>query len=91
MNNSHPLISIVLPAYHEEGSIRPIYDELCVILSTLEGRYRYEIIYVDDGSTDGTWREIDTLSQVDTRVKGVSLSRNFGKELALTAGIEAAG
>ncbi len=90
MNNPLPLISLVLPAYREEQNIRLIYDELRKVLSTLEGRYNYEIIYVNDGSTDHTWQEIETLCHTDSHVKGVDLSRNFGKELALTAGIEAA-
>jgi glycosyltransferase involved in cell wall biosynthesis len=90
MNNPHPLISIILPAYREEENISLIYHELTNILQTLASQYRYEIIYVNDWSPDGTWREIDTLCQSDSHVKWVDLSRNFGKELALTAGIEAA-
>lgn len=81
------LLSIVIPAYREERNISYIYGELVPVLSTLEG-YNYEIIFVNDGSPDKTWQEIERLCEGDTRVKWVNLSRNFGKELALFAGVE---
>jgi polyisoprenyl-phosphate glycosyltransferase len=81
------LISIVIPAYREERNISYIYGELVPVLSSLQG-YDYEIIFVNDGSPDRTWQEIEHLCESDTRVKWVHLSRNFGKELAITAGLE---
>ena len=81
------LISIVIPAYREERNISHIYGELLSVLTTLD-TYSFEIIFVNDGSPDHTWREIEQLCNTDERVKGVNLSRNFGKELAITAGLE---
>lgn len=80
-------LSIVIPAYREEKNISYIYQELLPILHSLEG-YHYEIIFVNDGSPDRTWHEIEKLCESDERVKWVNLSRNFGKELAITAGLE---
>lgn len=81
------LISIVIPAYREEKNIPLIYDELVAILHPLKW-YDYEIIFVNDGSPDRTWQAIERLCDKDTRVRWVNLSRNFGKELALTAWLE---
>ena len=81
------LLSIVIPAYREEKNISYIYEELIRVLDTLTG-YDYEIVFVNDGSPDRTWQEIEKLCEIDRRVKGVNLSRNFGKELALTAWLE---
>lgn len=82
---SHQLLSIVIPAYREERNISYIYSELLPILRSLHHAYRYEIIFVDDGSPDGTWKEIEKICEADEHVRGVRLSRNFGKELAITA------
>ncbi|MDD2487614.1 MAG: glycosyltransferase family 2 protein [Candidatus Gracilibacteria bacterium] len=82
------LISIVLPAYREEKNVPFIYKELQNVIKTISDRYDYEIIYVNDGSPDNTWLEISKLCAADSHVKGVNLSRNFGKEIALTAGVE---
>lgn len=81
------LISLVIPAYKEEKNIPLIYKE---IQDTLVGikKYDFEIIFVNDGSPDGTWFEIEKLCISDKKVKGVNLSRNFGKEIALTAWVE---
>lgn len=81
------LLSIVIPAYREEKNISYIYSELVPVLSILEW-YDYEIIFVNDGSPDKTWQEIERLCESETRVKWVNLSRNFGKELAITAWLE---
>ena len=83
------LLSIVIPAYREEENISYIYGELLPILQNLEN-YEYEIIFVNDGSPDRTWEEIEKLCDKDERVKGVNLSRNFGQQAALTAGYSAA-
>lgn len=83
------LLSIVIPAYREEKNISYIYSELVPILSTLEW-YDYEIIFVNDGSPDKTWQEIEKLCESDTRVKWINLSRNFGHQAALTAWLDIA-
>ncbi len=83
------LLSIVIPAYREQKNIAYIYGELVPVLESLsDSKYDYEIIFVNDGSPDNTWHEIEKLCETDTRVKWVNLSRNFGKELAITAGLE---
>lgn len=87
MSAPKKLISIVLPSYREEENISYIYGELLPILQNLEN-YEYEITFVNDGSPDRTWEEIEKICAQDARVKGVNLSRNFGKELAITAGLE---
>ena len=83
-----PLLSIVIPAFNEEGNIRELYNELLKVLPSLG--LPSEIIFSDDGSSDGTWREIKSLNQQDGRVKAVRLSRNFGHQYALLAGLSRA-
>ncbi len=85
---SHELLSVVIPAYQEEKNISYIYSELLPVLHSVHEKYHYEIIFVDDGSPDATWKEIEKLCEGDVHVRGVRLSRNFGKELAITAGLE---
>jgi dolichol-phosphate mannosyltransferase len=80
-----PTVSVVIPAYCEEGNLWTLYQELVQVLASLA--LTWEIILVDDGSTDGTWNEIATLHQQDERVKGLRLSRNFGHQYALFAGL----
>ena len=81
------LISIIIPVYNEEKNIPLLYDKLTGIGEEIRDKYELEIIFVNDGSTDSGQRVISDLSKSDERVKYVELSRNFGKEVALTAGI----
>ena len=85
---SKKLISIILPSYNEEKNISLIYQELKKVLWTINEKYDYEIIFVNDGSKDNTWGEIEKLALKDKNVKWINLSRNFGKEIAISAGIE---
>ena len=78
-------LSIVVPAYNECGNLSKLYQGLREVLSSLN--IGWEIIIVDDGSTDSTWGEISTLQQQDSGVKGLRLSRNFGHQYALFAGL----
>lgn len=87
---SKKLISIVIPAYKEEKNIPLIYVELKESLLTIKNNYDYEIIFVNDGSSDDTRFQIEKLCASDENVKWINLSRNFGKEVAISAGIEAA-
>lgn len=82
------LISIVIPAYREEKNIPLIYQELISVFDTIQESYDYEVIFINDGSPDSTWESIEKLCSDDLKVKGINLSRNFGKELAITAGLE---
>jgi dolichol-phosphate mannosyltransferase len=82
-----PLVSLVCPAFEEEAVLAPFHERLAAVLSTLAAQYDFEVLYVDDGSTDGTLGELRRLAQRDRRVRYLSLSRNFGKEAALTAGL----
>jgi glycosyltransferase involved in cell wall biosynthesis len=79
-------ISVVIPAYCEQV-------QLPVVVAAVENELQvlsmpYEIIVVDDGSTDGTWEQAKALSAQHARVRGIRLTRNFGKEAALSAGLE---
>ncbi len=80
------LISIVVPVHNEEKNIPLLYDELKRVFDMLE-KYDHEIIFVDDGSTDRSWKAMAALAKKDPRVKPIQFARNFGKELATTAGI----
>lgn len=79
------LISIVVPAYREAEVIEQFYENLSDVLA--KSTYNYEIIFVDDGSLDDTGDIIRRLAAKDDRMRLLSLSRNFGKEIATTAGI----
>lgn len=83
-----PTYSIVVPMYNECENIRPFYDRVSKVLEDLGESY--EIICVNDGSRDDTLDILLKLHSEDPRVKVIDLSRNFGKEIALTAGIDRA-
>ncbi len=78
------LISVVIPVYNEEKNIPLIAEEIKKVFA--DGTYRYEIIFVNDGSRDNSFLEIYNLSQRDEHIKGLDFSRNFGKEPATSAG-----
>ncbi len=78
--------SIVIPVFDEEQSLPILYDQLTTQLRQLG--QPYEIIFVDDGSRDGSWKVIQELHRNDSAVKAVRLRRNFGKTPALTAGFQ---
>jgi polyisoprenyl-phosphate glycosyltransferase len=82
------LLSLVLPAYKEEAVLPLFHRDLSITLGRLEADIRVEILYVDDGSPDQTLAVMKTLAAQDARVRYLSLSRNFGKEAALLAGLE---
>ena len=78
------MLSIIIPAYNEESNIRPIHDKLSDVLSHIE--CSYEIIFINDGSTDKTDNSILEIIESDNNVKLISFSRNFGHMAALIAG-----
>ncbi len=79
-------ISFVIPVYNEGGNIRILYEELIAVLNEI--RHAYEFIFVDDGSTDESLALIKELAKEDSRVFYVELSRNFGHQYALKAGMD---
>ena len=81
-----PEISIVVPLYNEEKNIRLMYDRL--VSSILKITSNFEIIYVNDGSKDNSFLELVKLSNEDERVKYINFSRNFGHQIAVTAGLD---
>ena len=83
------LLSVIVPCYNEEESVELFYTELIKNDPFFEKEdIELELLYVDDGSRDGTVREIKKLIERDPRVHMVSFSRNFGKEAAMYAGLE---
>jgi dolichol-phosphate mannosyltransferase len=82
------MFSVVIPVFNEEASLEQLHRELGGVAAA-EG-YDLEVIFVDDGSTDGSWQAIERLAQSDPRVQGIRFRRNFGKAAALSAGFSAA-
>ena len=83
------LLSVIVPCFNEEESVELFYTELMKNHDFFRGKgVEIEVIYVDDGSKDGTVREIKKLHERDERVHMISFSRNFGKEAAMFAGLE---
>jgi len=80
-------VSILVPCYNEEKSIQLLYPELKTLMDS-QNNYEWEILFVDDGSEDDTLNVIRSLRREDERIAYVSLSRNFGKENAMLAGID---
>lgn len=86
MTVSKSLLSVVVPAYNEEEVIPVFHERLVAVLESLD--MDGEIVYVNDGSTDETMKVLQSIREQDQRVAIVDLSRNFGKEIALTAGLD---
>ncbi len=83
------LLSVVVPCYNEEENVHYFYEELMKNQGFFdEKNMDVEVIYVDDGSKDGTVTEVKKLAKMDNRIKMVSFSRNFGKEAAIYAGFQ---
>ncbi len=85
---SAPVVDIVIPVYNEADVIPPLYDRLCSVLRSVPGRF--SLHYVNDGSSDGTMGVLMRLASKDPRIHVIELSRNFGHQAALTAGLAAA-
>lgn len=83
-----PAVSIVIPLLNEEENLPVLYEALQAALQDMLPPREVEFIFVDDGSTDHTFGLIRSLSETDRRVRGISLSRNFGHQIALYAGME---
>ena len=83
---SRQSLTVVIAAFNEEASLPEMHRRLGVVLDGLEAQA--SVLYVDDGSRDGTWQVLQSLAAADPRVQLLRLARNFGKELALTAGLD---
>ena len=80
-------ISIVIPLLNEQESLKELHDWIVQVMQS--NHFSYEIIFIDDGSTDGSWEIISELSKVNENVKGIRFLKNFGKSQALHAGFKA--
>ena len=83
------LVSLMVPCYNEEEALPYLYDALCKVMDECS-KYEYELIFVNDGSRDKTLSVLKDMAEKDSRVHYISFSRNFGKEAAMYAGLDAA-
>ncbi|MFC4764073.1 glycosyltransferase family 2 protein [Dyella koreensis] len=81
-----PLLTVIVPAYNEAAVLEAFHQRLARVLDELP--LDSSVLYVDDGSSDRTWDIIESLTQRDSRTGALKLSRNFGKEAAMTAGLD---
>lgn len=88
MSSTHPEISVVIPVYNEAKSLDPLSVRLSAALANCNKSF--EIIFINDGSQDGSLEKIRSLCAETTNYRALSLSRNFGKEVAITAGLDQA-
>ena len=80
-------ISVIIPAYNEEESLPILYERIEKLMATM-GNYEFEILFINDGSKDKTIEIIKKMRQDDSRISYVDFSRNFGKEIAMIAGLD---
>ena len=85
MNEKVPQVSVVVPLLNERENIEPLLQE---ITQSLSERYDYEIIFVDDGSDDGSFELLGELHRSDARIRVIQFRRNFGQTAALSAGFD---
>jgi len=78
------MLSIVIPVFNEEESLEKLHEELCEVADS--HGHEWEAVFVDDGSSDGSWAVIERLAGADARVRGIRFRRNFGKAASLSAG-----
>ena len=79
-------ISVVIPVYMAEDCLAELYNRLLISLNQITEDF--EIILVDDSSTDNSWNKIHEIAKNDSRVKGIKFSRNFGQHCGITAGLD---
>ncbi len=86
---SYPIeISIVVPLYNEVESLPELHEWISKVMDS--NQLTYELIFIDDGSKDGSWNEVEKLKQINQFVRGIKFQRNYGKSAALQKGFEAA-
>ena len=81
-------ISVVIPLFNEEESLKELYDWIASMMQS--NQFLYEVIFIDDGSTDTSWEVIEEISQTTNTVKGIRFQKNYGKSQALDAGFQIA-
>ena len=79
-------ISVVIPLLNEDESLTELHDWIAKVMQS--NRYSYEILFIDDGSTDNSWEVIENLSKKNENVKGIRFQKNYGKSQALNAGFK---
>lgn len=88
MTAALPLISVVAPVFNEEDGVVEFYDRTTKAMEAISPPVRHELVFVNDGSTDGTLDILRKLAASDRRARVIDLSRNFGHQLAITSGID---
>ena len=88
METSLPLLSVVVPVFCEEEGLAEFYARTTTVIEAIEPGVDHELVFVDDGSTDGSLGVLHELAENDSRVRVVELSRNFGHQAAITSGID---
>ena len=83
------MVSVVVPVFNEEGNLRELITKLAVVLES-QLNLTYEVIFIDDGSKDSSWEIISDLNRINSNIKGIRFSRNFGHQNALKAGLDTA-
>lgn len=83
---NNPDISVVIPLYNEEDSLRELEAWIARVMTA--SKLSYEVIFVDDGSSDGSWNMVEELAAANSAVRGIKFSRNYGKSAALYSGFE---
>ena len=81
-------LSVVIPLFNEQDSLSELHERIIKMMN--ENNFSYEIIFIDDGSRDNSWKVIESISARDKNVKAISFSRNYGKSPALFVGFEKA-
>ena len=81
-------ISVVIPLLNEEESLQELYDWIARVMQS--NQFLYEVIFIDDGSSDRSWSIIQNMAASDSQVKGIRFQKNYGKSQALNAGFKAA-
>ena len=84
------LISYVVPFYNDQGNVEALYQELLLVISqqSYQRKYDYQFVFVNDGSRDSTLNDLKLVQKQDKRIKVIDLARNYGHQIAVTAGLE---
>lgn len=85
--SQNPQISIVVPLFNEDESLGELHEWIVRVMR--ENNFTYEVLYVDDGSTDASWAVIEKLQKLDSNIRGIKFQRNYGKSAALHVGFHA--